>query len=173
MAGRGRRIATGVAFLLMVGGGLALAGLLFDFWVIPPEYLGMLLMFALAVITALAVILPPLLLIVLGDRLLRRRAPGLRWLVPVAVGAVVFACGTLVYRQVQRQARHGHDLGMIEAMRSAVEIYYRAHGSYPEHPGSYVSPSPPVFQCAARRYTYSPTTGQLRITSENDVAECP
>lgn len=58
-------------------------------------------------------------------------------------------------------------------MRMAVAIYYGTHGSYPAHPGNYVNPSPPVFQCVNVTYTYSPTAGEIRITSTNYLDDCP
>lgn len=74
---------------------------------------------------------------------------------------------------VHLEARLAADHGTIAAMRSAAAIYYGQHnGEFPEHPGNYVNPSPPVFQCTNLTYVYSPTTGELKITSRNDPGDC-
>lgn len=58
-------------------------------------------------------------------------------------------------------------------MRAAIALYYGKHQSYPEHPGNYVDPSPPVFQCPNFAYLYSSATGELKITSTNALPDCP
>lgn len=66
------------------------------------------------------------------------------------------------------------DQRTIGAMRSAIDVYYREHDrAFPEHPGNYVNPSPPNFVCVNLAYVYRQTTGELKITSTNTVADCP
>ncbi|MBI1893586.1 MAG: hypothetical protein HYS14_05705 [Candidatus Rokubacteria bacterium] len=57
-------------------------------------------------------------------------------------------------------------------MRSAIAIYYGQHnGNFPGSPGKYVTPSPPVFQCAGFDYTYDSTTGLITV-SGNTASSC-
>lgn len=96
--------------------------------------------------------------------------------------ALVFAAGVLLvlwaitFTVVEYRApewrRWSADQGTLPQMRSAIAIYYQRHGSFPEHPGHYVNPSPPVFHCPNRTYTYAPSTGELRITSSNTLDDC-
>ncbi|MBI2469269.1 MAG: hypothetical protein HYV62_15860 [Candidatus Rokubacteria bacterium] len=99
------------------------------------------------------------------------------WIVGVCAGAI--ALGGLVsvllvtMPNVTLKARLAADQGTLAAMRSAIAIYYGQHGTFPDHPGHYVNPGPPNFVCVNLAYVYSPMTGDLKITSANNVTECP
>lgn len=77
-----------------------------------------------------------------------------------------------LYMDVQAKARLAADQGTLDAMQAAVAAHYARYGRFPEHPGHYVVPTPPVFQCAGLTYTYSPATGELRMTSANPLKDC-
>jgi 4-amino-4-deoxy-L-arabinose transferase-like glycosyltransferase len=89
-----------------------------------------------------------------------------RWMiVNLLVVSLVFVVSTQ-YADIQPKARLGADEGIVAAMTSAVAIYYFKHdGTFPAHPGHYVSP-PPVFQCDADQfdYSYDVSTGLFRVT---------
>lgn len=108
----------------------------------------------------------------LGGRLwsTRRRAV---FVLLFAASAGFLAVTSSRYGDVQDRARFAADQGTIATMRSAIAIYYGQHGTFPDHPGHYVNPSPPNFVCVNVAYVYSPTTGEIKITSTNTVAGCP
>jgi len=86
-------------------------------------------------------------------------------MVVVAIIAIIAAIAITLYQDVQKKAKLAADQGVVAAMRSAIAIYYGQHnGNFPAGPGNYVSPSPPVFQCAGLGYTYDATTGLITIT---------
>lgn len=87
--------------------------------------------------------------------------------------AVYLAIGITLYQGTQQKGRLTADQDTLAAMRSAIAIYYGQHGTFPDHPGRYVSPSPPVFRCTGFAYVCSPTMGDLKISSANDVTDCP
>ncbi|MBI2467859.1 MAG: hypothetical protein HYV62_08615 [Candidatus Rokubacteria bacterium] len=127
-----------------------------------------------ALTPAIALVPISLILFVAAWRLLKSPARTF-WLAPglAALACVVVAVpGVYLYREFSRLARFSGDQGTIAAMRMAIAIYYEKHASYPDHPGNYVNPSPPPFQCPALTYTYSATTGEIRITSANSVDDC-
>ncbi len=100
-----------------------------------------------------------------------------RWLRPlkyVVLAVLLFVPVVTFFSQhVVVKARLGADQGTLAAMRSAIAIYYGQHRGYPDHPGNYVNPSPPIFQCVNLTYAYSPSTGELKITSANTPDDCP
>jgi type IV pilus assembly protein PilA len=86
-------------------------------------------------------------------------------MVVVAIIAIIAAIAITLYQDVQRKARLAADEGVIAAMNSAIAIYYGKHnGQFPDSPGKYVTPSPPVFQCAGFDYTYDNTAGLISVT---------
>lgn len=109
------------------------------------------------------------------------RSEGWRfWLAPllVAVAYVVPGLpGAVFYFATSSDAHNraylAHDRDAIARMRSAIATYYGQHGSFPEHPGNYVNPTPPIFRCVYLTYYYGPTSGELRITSTNTTRDCP
>ena len=95
-------------------------------------------------------------------------------MVVVAIIAIIAAIAITLYQNVQQKARLAADQGTIAAMRSAIAIYYGQHnGNFPAVPGNYVNPSPPLFQCTALVYTYIQSVGEIKITSANDITDCP
>lgn len=95
-------------------------------------------------------------------------------MVVVAIIAIIAAIAITLYQDVQRKARLAADQAVLSAMRSAIAIYYGQHnGNFPGSPGNYVNPTPPAFQCTALTYTYDGTIGELKVTSTNDVGDCP
>lgn len=109
-----------------------------------------------------------------------RRAAGQRGvtlvelMVVVAIIAIIAAIAITLYQDVQKKAKLAADKGVVAAMNSAIAIYYGKHnGNFPGSPGLYVSPSPPVFQCASAGfdYSYDPSTGLITITA-NDASSC-
>lgn len=102
---------------------------------------------------------------------------GTRWLarvcVSVLVALVLLAGLVTLYQDVGRKARLPADQGTLQAMRSAIANYYGQHGTFPDHPGNYSNPAPPIFQCVNLAYSYSSDTGELKITSTNTYDDCP
>ncbi len=95
-------------------------------------------------------------------------------MVVVAIIAIIAAIAITLYQNVQQKARLAADQGTLAAMRSAIAIYYGQHnGNFPASPGAYVNPTPPVFQCVNLTYTYTQPSGDLKITSANDITDCP
>lgn len=95
-------------------------------------------------------------------------------MVVVAIIAIIAAIAITLYQDVQRKAKLAADEGVVAAMNSAIAIYYGKHnGNFPDSPGSYVSPSPPTFQCPAAGFTYvyNPATGLISVTVR-DAANC-
>jgi type IV pilus assembly protein PilA len=95
-------------------------------------------------------------------------------MVVVAIIAVLLAIALTLFQDAQRRARLAADQATLNAMRSAITIYYGKHnGNFPAAPGRYVAPFPPPFQCTLLTYSYSATTGLLEITSSATPADCP
>jgi len=95
-------------------------------------------------------------------------------MVVVAIIAVIAAIAITVYQNIQQRARLSADQAVVSAMRSAISIYYGQHnGVFPGSPGAYVNPTPPAFRCVGLTYSYTTTSGNLQITSANDVTDCP
>lgn len=101
-------------------------------------------------------------------------------MVVVAIVAVLLAIALVLFQESQRRARLAADRGTLNAMRSAITLYYGKHnGNFPpglgnpSSPGTLVSPSPPAFQCSLLTYQYDPSTGLVRVTSANTPADCP
>jgi type IV pilus assembly protein PilA len=94
-------------------------------------------------------------------------------MVVVAIIAIIAAIAITLYQDVQRKAKLAADEGVVAAMNSAIAIYYGKHnGNFPAVPGSYVSPSPPSFQClTGYEYTYNENTGLISVTVRV-VANC-
>jgi prepilin-type N-terminal cleavage/methylation domain-containing protein len=89
-------------------------------------------------------------------------------MVVVAIIAIIAAIAITLYQDVQRKAKLAADEGVVAAMNSAIAIYYGKHnGNFPAAPGSYVSPSPPSFQCPAAgfEYSYDSATGLISVTA--------
>jgi prepilin-type N-terminal cleavage/methylation domain-containing protein len=94
--------------------------------------------------------------------------------VVVAIIAVLVAIALVLFQEAQARARLAADQGTLNAMRSAITIYYGKHnGNFPATPGVYVSPSPPNFQCSLLVYSYDSATGLISVTSSNTAADCP
>ena len=88
-------------------------------------------------------------------------------MVVVAIIAIIAAIAITLYQDVQRKAKLAADQGVVAAMNSAIAIYYGKHnGNFPTTPGSYVTPSPPSFQCpnTGFDYTYDVNTGLITVT---------
>lgn len=103
-----------------------------------------------------------------------KRLAALGAVVAVVVGvAAVWLVVDTLFEPVALKAHLAADQGTLAAMRAAIAIYYGQSGTFPDHPGHYVNPSPPNFVCVNLAYVYSPTTGELKITSTNTVADCP
>lgn len=95
-------------------------------------------------------------------------------MVVVAIIAVLIAIALVLFQEAQKKARLAADQGTLNAMSSAITIYYGKHnGNFPTSPGIYITPSPPTFQCALLTYSYDASTGLLSITSSNSAADCP
>ncbi len=95
-------------------------------------------------------------------------------MVVVSIIAIIAAIAISMYQGVQQKARLAADQAVISSLRSAISIYYGQHnGNFPASPGLYVNPTPPPFQCVNLTYTYTQPTGDLKITSANDVTDCP
>jgi prepilin-type N-terminal cleavage/methylation domain-containing protein len=95
-------------------------------------------------------------------------------MVVVAIIAVLLAIAIALFQEAQKRARLAADQGTLNAMRSAITIYYGKHnGNFPTSPGIYIAPSPPAFQCALLTYSYDASTGLITITSSNSAADCP
>ena len=94
-------------------------------------------------------------------------------MVVVAIIAIIAAIAITLYQDVQRRARLAADEGVIAAMNSAISIYYGKHnGNFPDSPGRYISPSPPLFQCAASGFDYSYDGNGLISVTTRVVANC-
>lgn len=95
-------------------------------------------------------------------------------MVVVSIIAIIAAIAISMFQSVQQKARLAADQAVLSAMRSAIALYYGHHnGNFPAAPGNYVNPTPPAFQCVNITYSYNPTSGDLKITSANDVTDCP
>jgi prepilin-type N-terminal cleavage/methylation domain-containing protein len=95
-------------------------------------------------------------------------------MVVVAIIAILLAIALVLFQDSQRRARLAADQATLNAMRSAITIYYGKHnGNFPLSPGAYVMPAPPVFQCTLLAYSYDASAGLLTITSSNGPADCP
>ena len=95
-------------------------------------------------------------------------------MVVVAIIAVLLAIALVLFQEAQKRARLAADQGTLNAMRSAITIYYGTHnGNFPTSPGAYTAPTPPVFQCTLLTYSYDGSTGLITITSSNSEADCP
>jgi prepilin-type N-terminal cleavage/methylation domain-containing protein len=95
-------------------------------------------------------------------------------MVVVAIIAILLAIALVLFQDAQRRARLAADQATLNAMRSAITIYYGKHnGNFPASPGIYVVPNPPVFQCTLLAYSYDTSTGLLTVTSSNTAADCP
>ena len=94
-------------------------------------------------------------------------------MVVVTIIAIIAAIAITLYQDVQRRARLAADEGVIAAMNSAISIYYGKHnGNFPDSPGRYISPSPPLFQCAASGFDYSYDGNGLISITTRDVSQC-
>jgi prepilin-type N-terminal cleavage/methylation domain-containing protein len=95
-------------------------------------------------------------------------------MVVVAIIGVLLVIALVLFQDAQRRARLAADQATMNAMRSAITIYYGKHnGHFPASPGVYVVPSPPIFQCALLQYSYDTSTGLLTVTSSNTASDCP
>ena len=95
-------------------------------------------------------------------------------MVVVAIIAVLLAIALALFQEAQARARLAADQGTLNAMRSAITIYYGKHnGNFPTSPGVYIAPTPPVFQCTLLTYLYDASTGLINITSSSSAADCP
>jgi prepilin-type N-terminal cleavage/methylation domain-containing protein len=95
-------------------------------------------------------------------------------MVVIGIIAVLTAIALVLFQDAQRRARLAADQATLNAMRSAITVYYGKHnGNFPQSPGLYVVPSPPVFQCTLLTYSYSASTGLVTITSSNSGSDCP
>jgi prepilin-type N-terminal cleavage/methylation domain-containing protein len=94
-------------------------------------------------------------------------------MVVVTIIAIISAIAITLYQDVQRRAKLAADEGVIAAMNSAISIYYGKHnGNFPDSPGSYISPSPPIFQCTASGFDYSYDGNGLISITTRDVSQC-
>ncbi len=94
-------------------------------------------------------------------------------MVVVAIIAIIAAIAITLYQDVQKRAKLAADEGVIAAMNSAIAIYYGNHnGNFPASPGAYVSPSPPVWQCASSGFDYSYDGSGLISITTRDVSLC-
>ena len=94
-------------------------------------------------------------------------------MVVVTIIAIIAAIAITLYQDVQRRAKLAADEGVIAAMNSAISIYYGKHnGNFPDSPGRYISPSPPVFQCPAAGFDYSYDGSGLISITTRDVSQC-
>jgi prepilin-type N-terminal cleavage/methylation domain-containing protein len=95
-------------------------------------------------------------------------------MVVIAIVGVLVAIALVLFQDAQRRARLAADQATLNAMRSAITIYYGKHnGNFPQSPGVYVVPTPPIFQCTLLSYSYSASTGLVTITSSNTASDCP
>ena len=95
-------------------------------------------------------------------------------MVVVSIIAIIAAIAISLYQSVQQKARLAADQAVLSALRSAIAIYYGQHnGNFPAAPGNYVNPSPPAFQCVSFVYSYTAATGEIKVTSANDITDCP
>lgn len=94
-------------------------------------------------------------------------------MVVVTIIAIIAAIAITLYQDVQRRAKLAADEGVIAAMNSAISMYYGKHnGNFPDSPGRYVSPSPPIFQCPASGFDYSYDGNGLISITTRDVSQC-
>jgi prepilin-type N-terminal cleavage/methylation domain-containing protein len=94
-------------------------------------------------------------------------------MVVVTIIAIIAAIAITLYQDVQRRAKLAADEGVIAAMNSAISVYYGKHnGNFPDSPGKYISPTPPVFQCPASGFDYSYDGNGLITITTRDVSQC-
>ena len=80
---------------------------------------------------------------------------------------------TLEQVQEQRPLSHARltaDKATVQAIRSALQIYYAQNGKWPETKeaiNGLLNP-PPNFQCQGNDYTYDPSTGQVGLMIEDE-----
>ena len=94
-------------------------------------------------------------------------------MVVVTIIAIIAAIAITLYQDVQRRAKLAADEGVIAAMNSAISIYYGKHnGNFPDSPGRYLSPTPPIFQCASSGFEYLYDGNGLISITTRDVSQC-
>jgi hypothetical protein len=97
--------------------------------------------------------------------------PRARPVVTAAAGALlVVVIGLYLARGVGLRARLEADRGTLAALRSAIAIYYGAHGGGPAHPEQRVRGF--ALQCPGFAYAYDQASGAVRVTSTNTTDDC-